>query len=361
MKARELFKRFEAYGWETPSREIAEKTGLRLEQVVRLDTNTSPYTPIQALREVAKKVTRAPINEYPDTSYLALREGLSRYTGMSVERFVITNGADEGLDIVSKTLLEAGDEVIVPTPSYSMFRVATELMGAKLRSIARREDFSVDAEKTMEAINRRTKLIFLCNPNNPTANSTPLSTVEELAKTGVAVAIDEAYFEFSGKSSIELTDRYDNIIVCRTFSKAFSMAGVRVGYLVAKEESVEKLNLVRPPNSLTVISLMLAEAALRHTGEMKRNVNAVVRERRRLGEALAEIHGLHPFPSETNFILFRVSGMKPSRLHASLMKRGFVLRDLSRVRGIEGCLRSTVSTPQTNDAFLGALRESLRG
>jgi histidinol-phosphate aminotransferase len=361
MKIRKTFDTFEAYGWETPSHEIAETVGLKTEQIVRLDTNTSPFAPLSELKLLSKVAQELEVNQYPDTTYLGIRMGLAAYCGVGVDRFVVTNGADEGLDIIGKTLLDNGDEVVVPVPTYSMFRVVSELMGARMRYVKRDpDDFSVGADKVLEAVTPKTKLIFLCNPNSPTGNPMPLSEVERIVKEAkVAVAVDEAYHEFWGKTAAGLTERHDNLVVCRTFSKAFSMAGVRIGYMIAQRGTVDKLNLVRPPNSLSVISIMLAEAALRNLGEMRGNVRTIIKERTRVFNALRGIGTVHPFPSETNFILLRVSGgdAETGRLHRALMKRGLVLRGYSKPSGIGDCLRLTIGTQEANDRFLSAIRD----
>ncbi len=357
-----MFDDFEAYGWETPSHEIAEKVGLKTEQILRLDTNTSPFAPLSQLNLLARVARKLEVNQYPDTTYLEIRKGLAAYCGLGVDRFVVTNGADEGLDIVGKTLLDNGDEVVVPVPTYSMFRVVSEVMGARTKYVRRApDDFSIGADEVLGAVTPRTKLIFLCNPNSPTGNPMPLPEVEKIAKESkIAVCVDEAYYEFWGKTAVGLTDGYDNLVVCRTFSKAFSMAGVRVGYLVAQKRTVDQLNLVRPPNSLSVISIMLAETALRNLGEMRANVKKVVSERGRVFKALSKTGSVRPFPSETNFILFRVPGgaARAERLHKALMSRGFVLRSYSKASGIGDCLRLTIGTQETNRRFLSALRES---
>jgi histidinol-phosphate aminotransferase len=360
MKIRELFGHFEEYGWETPTWEIAAKLGLPVSEVVRLDTNTSPFRPESALRDLGLALSALEINEYPDTSYLAIRERLSSYTGKGLERFVVTNGADEGLDIAAKVFLDPGDEVVIPTPTYAMYGIASSIMGASVVSVPRRRDFSLDVEAILAAITAKTKVIFLCNPNNPTGDWAPTEEVERLAKeTGVAVVIDEAYFEYCGKSAIDLSDRLENIIVCRTLSKAFSMAGVRIGYLVAKAETVSKLNAVRPPNSLSVISLVLGQAALDHRDEMERNVRATVGERENLLRRLSGINGIEPYPTQTNFILFRVLDGDADAVHAKLMSKGLVLRNVSKRKGIENCLRTTVSTPEVNERLAGELETAL--
>ena len=360
MKVRRLFRTFEEYGWETPSWEIAAKYGLDVGAVVRLDTNASPHRPDRALNALKKALDGMDVNQYPDTSYLALREGLARYTGKDVGRFVVTNGADEGLDITAKVFLDPGDEVIVPTPTYSMYRIISSIMGASVVYVPRKKDFSLDTEAMLAAVTKRTKAIFLCNPNNPTANATPIREIEQLARrTELAISVDEAYFEYCGETALDLTDRLENVIVCRTLSKAFSMAGVRVGYLVAREDTVKTLNMVRPPNSLSIPSLFLGEYALAHLSEMRSAVRAIVRERELLTRRLASIKGIEPYPSETNFILFKVVGRNPDKVHERMMRKGLVLRNLSHVRGIENCLRTSVSTPQINARLVDELETTM--
>ncbi len=357
-----MFDGFDEYGWETPSREIAERVGLKTEEIVRLDTNTSPFAPLSELSLLSKAAQKLEVNQYPDTTYLDLRKGLAAYCGVGVDRLVVTNGADEGLDIIAKTLLDNGDEVVVPVPTYSMFRVASELMGARMRYVKRSpDDYSIGADQVLGAVTPKTKVIFLCNPNSPTGNPMPLQEVEKVAKEAKsAVAIDEAYYEFWGKTALGLTETYDNLVVCRTFSKAFSMAGVRVGYLVAKRETVDQLNLVRPPNSVSVASLFLAEAALRNLGEMRGNVRKVVGERKRVFKKLKEFGSVSAFPSETNFVLFRVDGgaAAAKKLHEALMRKGFVLRSYSKPSGVGDCLRLTIGTRDANDRVLAAIREA---
>jgi histidinol-phosphate aminotransferase len=362
LRIRKIFDGFEPYGWETPSHEIAAAAGLPVEDVVRLDTNTSPYPPLDELARLARAAASLPVNQYPDTTYLDLRRGLAAYCKLGVDRFVVTNGADEGLDIIGKTVLAEGDEAIVPAPTYAMFRVVPELMGARVRYVHRRkEDFTISPEDVLGAVTKETSLIFLCNPNSPTGNTMTLDDIRAIAEgTRATVAVDEAYYEYWGESATGLTDSLDNLVVCRTLSKAFSMAGVRVGYLVAGKETVDKLNLVRPPNSLTVVSLMLAEAALDNLEEMRDTVRKTVEERRRVAAELLKFGFVRPFPSETNFILFRVEGGEgqATRLHEELKKRGFVVRAYSGSSGIGDCLRLTIGTREMNDGFLDALRAS---
>lgn len=349
---------FEPYQWEMSTKEIASSVGLDPQRIVRMDTNTSPFLPEVSLNSLAKQIRRFRVNEYPDTSYIELRKSLSSYCGKDVDRFVVTNGADEALDIVSKVFLDPKDETIIPYPTYSMYRIVTEIMGARPIFVKRKKDLALDEEEIKRSISSKTKLIFLCNPNNPTGDSISVKQARTiLDSTDAIVVADEAYYEFSGKTLAPLTDKYDNLIVIRTFSKAFSMAGVRVGYTIASKKTTDKLNLVRPPNSLGVISLKLAQNALKDRKSMEANVRKIIEERKRCSMIMQEMGGVVTFLGEGNFILFRVKNGSSRELHSRLMKKGFVLRDFSDTPAIEGCLRVTMNTRKNNDAFLDSLRK----
>ncbi|MHB1867497.1 MAG: histidinol-phosphate transaminase [Nitrososphaerales archaeon] len=334
---------------------------LRPSEIIRMDTNTSPYLPRDSLRTLSNEVTKMRVNDYPDTSYLGVRRGLANYCRLGIDNFVVTNGADEALDIITKTLLDPGDEVIIPSPSYSMFRVTSELMGARAIFVPRKEGFAIDIEKIETKISKKTRIIFLCSPNNPTGNSSSLKEVESLLNTqgDKTIVIDEAYFEFSGKTFAKLANEHDDLLVVRTFSKAFSMAGVRVGYIIASKKNINKLNVVRPPNSVGVISLFLAENALKHRESMNKNVSAIVAEREKMIRVLRREKKIKVFPSQANFVLFRPTNGQSQKLHGLLMKKGFVLRNFSDSLGIEGCLRVTVNTPKVNVSFLNELSQEL--
>lgn len=359
MKIRSALRNFRPYQWEPSTREIARSVGLSPNRIIRMDANTSPFLPTSPLRALASRIADFPVNEYPDTSYHELSRELARYTGVRQERLVITNGADEALDIISKVFLGPSDEAIIPHPTYSMFRIVTEIMGAAPKLVRRNPDLSLNAESIKQEISAKTRVIFLCSPNNPTGDTISVETARNIVEsTDAMVVIDEAYYEFCGRTLADLTEDHENVAIVRTFSKAFSMAGVRVGYILASKRTVETMNLVRPPNSLSVISLALAQSALKDKRSMRRNVRSIMRERKRCAEIMGELKGIEVLPGEGNFVLFRVKKSAKS-LNQKLLKKGIVLRDLSTVRNLEGCLRVTISTLKNNDMFLDALEASL--
>ncbi|MFQ6135510.1 MAG: histidinol-phosphate transaminase [Nitrososphaerales archaeon] len=359
MRVRRMLEDFEPYEWETPSGDIASRLGLKVEQIVRFDTNASPTVPKKWLRELASKLEDIGINDYPDTSYLKFRRAVSRYIDIDPDRITVTNGADEGLDIIVKTFIDNGTDAVVSTPTYMFYKAVTQIAGGNIVSVPRREDFSDDEEDLLEAAKKdSTRIIFLCSPNNPTGNSTKRETaIRLLEESDVVIAVDEAYSEFSGKTLLDLTDRYDNLIILRTFSKAFSLAGARVGYMVASKKTIDLLNKIRPPNSLSVISLALAELALNDLETVRENIRFIVRERERCRSFLERLQRLMVYPSEANFLLLKFDEIDPEQVYKLLMQRGLVVRNVSRTPGLERCLRFSVRLPEQNDMLLDAISE----
>ena len=355
MKIRETVKRFKPYEWEPNNEAISAEVGISPEKIIRFDTNTSPFTPSKLLSELGRKLSSLKVNEYPDTSYISLREALSKYAGVSIEQISVTNGADEALDIIAKTLVDPGTTVLVSVPTYSMYRITTEIMGGKVVSVFRRGDLSDDVGAIINAA-EGARAVFLCSPNNPTGNLTKRSTVLRLLReVNAPIIVDEAYFEFCGKTVADLVAKNENLIVVRTLSKAFGLASVRVGYIIATSETVNILNRVRPPNSLGIMSTTLAQAALREVEYMEKNRALIIRERERLREALKELGKIYVYPSEANFFLVRFKYLSGSEVYRRLLRLGIVTRDVSDLPLLKNCLRLTVRTPEENDKLLEAL------
>lgn len=356
MKYRPMLDSFVPYEWEPSTAQIAAKIGIKPGRILRLDTNTSPTPPVKLLSCVGRRIHNIPINHYPDTSYLALREAISDYAGIPVDSIIPTNGADEAIDIVCKIFLESGYEAIASTPTYSYFRIAVELQGGKYVGVPRMEDFSDDVDSILSSINSRTGIIFLCSPNNPTGNTTPKEYIEKICReSNVAVVVDEAYYEFAGKTAADLLEKYDNLIIVRTLSKAFSLAGARIGYILASKDTVNLLNKARPPNSLGVINIELGILALKRRKYMHELVRLINSEKLRLFEKLSKLDGLRVYPSEANFLLIKFIDPPADTVYEGLLKEGIVVRNLATNPPTAGCLRVTIGTRRMNQRLLNAL------
>ncbi len=359
MLIREEIKDVKPYSWEKSSREIAQEFNLPVERVIRFDLNTSPGIPEKLLEKAVQALPGLGIHEYPDTSYMTLRSLLAEYCSVDINQVSVTNGADEALDIVSKIFLNSESNVVVSEPSYSMYRIVSKIMGATFKAALRNEDLTDNPDRIKALTDEKTRVVFLCSPNNPTGTCISRPTLRDLLESlDCAIVVDEAYYEFSGETFVDLTQEYDKLIILRTFSKAFSLAGARVGYIVASENTVNLLNKVRPPNSLSVFSLELARLALLNKGLMETNVSTILKARKSLKKDLAEL-GLYAHPSRANFMLVDFEDKSPASIHRLLMGRGIVVRDVSSMPLLEKCLRITVRNESDNQRLLRTLSEVL--
>lgn len=357
MKARRIFEDFEPYEWEPSNEAIAEEFGLRADKIVRFDTNTSPYIPTSLLQELEKSLGSLPVNRYPDTSYSRLRKKLAEYNKCNMDSIIVSNGADESLDIIAKTFIDEDSEVILSIPTYSYYPVLVRLMAGNVKQVSRKKDFSDDLAAIKSVMGKNTRMVLLCSPNNPTGNLVDTEGLKDVLETDCAVVIDEAYYEFAGKSLARLTSKHDNLIIVRTFSKAFSLAGLRVGYTIASEKTTSLLNIVRPPNSVGVISLQLAEIALDNVKLMEENVSRMLRERDRCASELSKIKGIEVIPTSANFMLVRFPRLAGSMVYTKLAKKGLVVRDVSKLPNLQNYIRFSVGKPEENDMLLKAMKE----
>ena len=345
------------YVWELSSEAVAARHGLRVQDVLHFDLNTSPFPPPvwDAAMEVAR-AERQP-NEYFDTSYAELLGLFSAYYGVGTDHLIIGAGADEILDITTKTFLDNDDPVVISVPTYSMYAICAEQMGATVRRVPLKEAFAPDIDGLLRA-GAGAKIIFHCNPNSPTGNATAPANLERLiANAPCMVVVDEAYAEYTGQSAIPLIARHPHCIVVRTMSKAFGMAGMRLACGVASPEVIGMMNRVRPPNSVSRVTARVGAAALRDIPGMQANVAAVLAEREPLADALWEL-GAHVHPSVTNFLLTRWESPSAAQgVYDFLEARGMVVRNFAHHPLLPGHLRITVRTASENARLLAALKE----
>jgi len=355
--ARRTVLNLEPYVWELSSEAVAARHGMPVEDVLRFDLNTSPFPPgpWDAAMELARR--EALPNEYFDTGYAELTPLFSGYCGVPADHIVVGAGADEVLDVVAKAFLDNGDRTVVSAPSYAMYPIVTAQLGGVVRSVPLREDWAPDVDGLLAA-SRDAKILWLCNPNSPTSNAAEPADVERLVRQAPCiVAIDEAYAEYAGWSAVPLVAANPNLIVVKTMSKAFSMAGMRLAWGVAQSPVIELLNRVRPPNSVCRVTARLGAAALRDLDSMRANVRAVLAQRESLAGGLREA-GAHVYPSDTNFLLTRWGSPEDARsLYAWLEARGMVVRNYADHPLLPGHLRITVRTALQNARLVAAAGE----
>jgi histidinol-phosphate aminotransferase len=356
-----------SYSWEATNEEVAARYGVDARTIVRFDLNTSPTPPALVEGLLAAGEFDAPLSEYPPSDYRRLIAAAAARYGVGADELLVGAGADEILDLIAKAFIAPGSQAIVPTPSYAMYRVCTEQRGATVVGVPRggaSEGWALDADRIRDAAGNAA-VIWLCRPNNPTALSEPDGLIEDLlealgtdadadGRLAPIVVLDEAYAEFVGTSLIGLRARYPNLIVVRTISKAYALAGLRVGFAIARPDVIARLNPYRPPGSVSVISVTIATEALLDDTILEANLARVARERKRLSEGLGAA-GWSVGPSVTNFIL--VDFGAPERAAAvaeGLLSLGLVPRTFGSTHPLAQYLRLTVRDPQENDRLIEA-------
>lgn len=241
-----------------------------------------------------------------------------------------------------------------------MYGIIARSIGVRVGEVPLTERFEIDLKGMEREMDGEPNLVFISYPNNPTGNCFDEEAILRLLERDDAiVVVDEAYYEFSGKTFLPLLDRFENLIILRTFSKAYGLAGLRVGYMIARREVAGQVDKVRLPYNLNAFSQLAALKALRFVHDYAEQIKLIIEERERVFEEMRRMEGVHPFPSEANFILFRVGNAEAC--FEGLMRRGVLVRNLSSPGLLEGCLRVTIGTPQQNDQFLEALRGCVAG
>jgi histidinol-phosphate aminotransferase len=297
------------------------------------------------------------LNRYPDPLQRELKEAVSERDGVPVDSIFIGNGSDEVIDLLIRVFCEPRrDAVLICPPTYGMYRVAAELNDVEVREVPLTRDFQLNVERLIEQADQKTKLIFICSPNNPTGNALSVHAIEMVAReVNAIVVVDEAYAEFSDQlSPLPRLSEFPNLVVLRTLSKAFGLAAARVGIGCADPSIVSLLNKVKPPYNVSGLAQKAAIEALR-----SRMIDSFIRElcdsRESLRGRLAELSIVeNVFRSDANFLLVRVDDA--GRLYSYLADRGVVVRDRSGEYGCENCLRITVGTAEENAELINALK-----
>lgn len=301
------------------------------------------------------------LNRYPDPLQIKLKEKISKIKGVPVKNIFLGNGSDEVIDILYRAFCEPrNDSVILCPPTYGMFEVSANINDVIVKKVPLTADFLLYPEGILEADENDgcTKLIFLCSPNNPTGNSAEREDVEFILNNfdGIVV-VDEAYINFSKQKSFisELTE-YPNLVVMQTLSKAWGMAGLRIGMAFASEEIISVFNRIKPPYNINEASQQLALRALDNIEQVNHWIKEIVQERQKLMSALAELpFVLKVFPSDANFLLVKTTD--PKKIYDYLLKNGIVVRNRSNVSLCEGCLRITIGTKDENEKLVEALKQ----
>ena len=337
-----------------PPEVLAERAGISAESVVKLNGNENPYGPSP---KAAEALASVPTHIYPDPFQRNLRASLSEYTGFPTENIIAGAGSDELIDLLFRLFIEPGDAILDCEPTFAMYAFCARIAGGELRLIQRDELFEIDVQAVREAVDDKTKIIFVSSPNNPTGNMASEDQVRALLDTGLIVVIDEAYYEFSKETVGNLVGQYDNLVILRTMSKWAGLAGLRVGYGIMSDGLVNHIIDIKPPYNVNVAAEAAAIASLEDSEYLLGNVQKIVDDREALFQSLSAIDGIKPWPSQGNYILCQMNGPQASQDTVDqLAARGVFVRKFSSDR-LADCFRVAVGTPNENAAFLAAVRD----
>ncbi len=323
-------------------------------RIIKLDANENPYGPSPRVQRAFAEYRRWHV--YPDADQSKLRQQLQEYTGIDADHIVASDGSGELLDDILCLFLEPGDEVINCLPTFDLYRLRTLINGGRLVNVPRDENFAVDIKAIKAAISRKTKLIILANPNNPTGNLTTRQDIMDLVDTGVPILIDEAYYEFCGETVAPSVSQYNNLMVLRTFSKWAGIAGLRMGYGIFPTEIAGYLMKIKLPYNVTTASVIAVRESLKDTEYLMGGVKAIIAVRERLFAGLEKLEWLKPFPSQANFVYCRLLKGDARKLHKKLQDKGILVRYFDQPL-LQNGIRISAGKPEDTDAIIEALQE----
>jgi histidinol-phosphate aminotransferase len=345
---------FGGYSASTSPETLEGKVEVPVESIIKLDANENPYG---CSPRVNQALAGYPyLNIYPDNGQTALRKLLEGYAGVDAGHIVAAGGSNQLIDLILRLFLNKDDEVINCVPTFGIYRFSTDLCGGALVEVPRDENFAVNVDAVKAAVTKKTKLIFLANPNAPTGNITPRNAILEILDIGLPVVVDEAYYEFSQETVAPLVKQYQNLMVLRTFSKWAGLAGLRVGYGLFPPEIADYLLSIKIPYNVNVAALIAVEESLKDIDYLLDRVKAIVTERERLFNELKKLKWLKPYPSQANFIFCSVLNGKACELHQKLQNKGILVRYFDQPL-LRNSIRISVGKPEHTDALIKALHE----
>ncbi len=336
-------------------RSISPYSVPRVECSVKLDGNESPYD-LEGEEKLllSERLAELPVNRYPDPEALGVRTSLSRALNFPVDGILLGNGSDEIIQMIVEVFGGKSGCVLVPSPTFSMYRITSLILGKEVREVELDENFDIDLEPTLEMIRAEDPdIVFLATPNNPTGNSFSEEKVLEILKASAgAVIVDEAYCDFSKKSYIPHIEKYENLLVLRTMSK-IGFAGARLGMLFARPQVASEVDKARLPYNINSLSQLVMSFALERPEIIERKVSLILSEREKLRGALERIDSIQVYPTDANFFLVRVPDA--DFLFTELVKNDILVRRFGEEGLLADCLRITVGTREENDRLTEAL------
>ncbi len=327
-------------------------------RAVKLDWNESDVAPPKVVKDaMIKFINNGQMHWYPDIDAVVLREKLSQYVGLPMDLIQVFPGSDTALDYIARAYVEAGDEVVVPYPAYDNFRIYVESIGGRLTKVVNENPLEKNVRLILDALSSEVKLIYLITPNNPTGviyDAVDVALICEALKSGMVV-VDEAYFEFCGKTVVDLVQKYKNLIVVRSFSKAWALANLRCGYVISDVENINTLNKIRNGKNLSTLAQVACIAALDNSQYMTKYVEMVAENKTFLSGELSKL-GIENYMCEGNFVLAKFAQGAEGVVDFLASKNIFV-RNQSSQPSMRGFVRISIGTLDSLNILISALKE----
>ncbi|HZX44710.1 MAG TPA: histidinol-phosphate transaminase [Candidatus Nanoarchaeia archaeon] len=327
---------------------------------LRLDFNENTIGCSPKVLSAINKIKEEEIAAYPE--YIKFKEKLAKYLKIKPEQLMVSNATDEAIMVLMQTYIEQGDEVIIPVPTFAMFKFYAQLAGAKVREIPYTANLAFPTKKVLDAATKKTKLIILCNPNNPTGTLIDkkdiIRIIEKARSKDCLVLLDEAYHQYSGAEYLDLIPKYDNLIIIRTFSKAYGMGGIRLGYAASNEDVMKNLLKAQSPYSVNSIAVAAGSKAIEDKAYVDWYVGEVKKAREILYNALKKLK-IKSFPTAANFLIVKLPG-KAKEIELELKQKGILVRNRSKDPLLNDCIRIGIGTVKQTEQFITALKEALK-
>lgn len=343
--------------------DLKERLNLEDRTIIKLDANENVLIEPEWIRErLLEAIQSCDVTRYPDILYSDARDALGKYLGISPEQILLGNGSDDVLDVIAHAFLDNTSELISAEPAFLMYEFFTKILGAKYVITLLDETFDVNVDKILENLNKKTKIILLSSPNNPTGNQFSTERLKTIIEsTDSIVVIDEAYVDFAEYNLLNWINQYDNLIITRTFSKSWGLAGLRVGYAVSNPEIIRFLKNVQKPYTLNSIGEAIIPIIINSIKYIDETIEAIKQERSWLESAYQTIENLKVYPSVTNFFLMRIlkQDFSISTLMEKLNENGILIRDQSTKPLLQNCVRITIGTRAMNETVIDTLRKIL--
>jgi len=320
---------------------------------IKLNTNENPYPPSPKVLTALKEAVNEKLRLYPDPNATTVKEKVSEILGIRSERVMVGNGSDELLTIIIRCFVGEGDKVVYPYPTYLLYKILSDIQDGQVCTVNFLEDYSLPEE----IVNKEASIIFICNPNSPSGTMVSVEEISKIAgKTESVIVVDEAYVDFASDNCLRLLDVHPNLIILRTLSKSYSLAGMRLGFAIAQEDLIRGMIKVKDSYNVDRLSIAAAIAALGDQETFRENVVKIQKTRKRLMDSLENL-GFHVYPSQTNFVMIRCSSnLLAKEIYERLKKEKILIRYIEEPR-LADCLRVTVGTDREIDILLDKMKK----